>query len=84
VSLARQIAESLSISQEAIILDHCCGTGSFLFSAYQAGYKNIFGADIDEKSVEISKRYIPNGKFIHFDTLGNSHNRVKKLLIYRK
>jgi predicted RNA methylase len=84
VSLARQIIESLSISQEAIILDPCCGTGSFLFSAYQAGYKNIFGADIDGKSVEISKRYIPNGKFIHFDTLGNSHNRVKRAFNLQK
>jgi type I restriction-modification system DNA methylase subunit len=78
VSLSRQILETLPISREAIILDPCCGTGSFLFSAYQAGYKHLFGADIDGESIAISKYYVPNGNFVRLDTLGNSHNRVKK------
>jgi tRNA1(Val) A37 N6-methylase TrmN6 len=77
VFLARQILKSLPISQEDVILDPCCGTGSFLFSAYQQGYKNVFGADIDKKSIEISKKYVPNGNFIQIDTLGASYKKIK-------
>jgi predicted RNA methylase len=80
VSLSRQILRSLQISQEAIILDPCCGTGSFLFSAYKEGYKNIFGADIDKKSIAISKRYVPNGNFTQMDTLANSEDKIKTAL----
>ena len=67
----------MPISQQDIILDPCCGAGSFLFSAYQQGYRNIFGADIDKKSIEISKKYIPNGNFIQIDTIGSSYKKVK-------
>ncbi|MDR3306496.1 MAG: N-6 DNA methylase [Endomicrobium sp.] len=80
IFLSRQILKSLPISQEAVILDPCCGTGSFLFSASQEGYKNVFGADIDKKSIEISKRYVPEGKFIQIDTLGNPYDKVKNAL----
>ncbi|MDR3048815.1 MAG: N-6 DNA methylase [Elusimicrobiota bacterium] len=80
IFLANKILKNLSISKEDSILDPCCGTGSFLFSAYQQGYENIFGADIDKKSIDISKKYVPNGKFIQIDTLGNSYDKVKNAL----
>ena len=79
-SLSHKILRNLSLPREATILDPCCGTGSFLFSAYQQGYKNLYGADIDKKSVEISSEYVPEGKFIHIDTLGNSYDKVKNVL----
>jgi tRNA1(Val) A37 N6-methylase TrmN6 len=77
VFLSRKIIKSLHIPEGATILDPCCGTGSFLFSAYQEGYRNVFGADIDKTSIEISKKYVPSGSFIQLDTLGNSYSKVK-------
>lgn len=79
IFLTRQILVELNIPKEDIILDPCCGTGSFLYSAYEAGYKNIFGADIDKKSIDISRKYVPNGNFIQLDTLGVSYSKIKSI-----
>src|SRR5690606_17506275 len=41
-------------------LDPCCGSGNFILKAIRLGFKpeNVFGFDVDENAVEITKKRI--------------------------
>lgn len=62
----------LDISKDAIIVDPCCGMGSFLVGAIKHGYKNIFGVDNDKKTVEYISNILKTDKIIHYDSINNS------------
>ena len=76
--LAKKIIEFLNVPLEATIVDPCCGTGSFIISAENLGYKNIFGADIDSCAVRLCKETSKLKNIYVFDTLGNSGTDVLK------
>ncbi|MCL1946488.1 MAG: N-6 DNA methylase [Chitinivibrionia bacterium] len=71
-SLAKKIIEFLDIPKEAIVLDPCCGVSNFLLSAKQCGIKNIFGADIDKKAVELSQELLGADCIKKIDTIANN------------
>ena len=53
--------------QDKKVVDLGCGTGIFSFGAKQANAKEVIGIDIDEKSIEIAKKYAEeNNKDIKF------------------
>ncbi|QZE12427.1 bifunctional 2-polyprenyl-6-hydroxyphenol methylase/3-demethylubiquinol 3-O-methyltransferase UbiG [Mycoplasma sp. Ms02] len=60
-------------NKESKIADLGCGTGRFVFSAIQNGYKNIFGFDISEKSIlkakaiQKSNTKYQSAHFLEFD-----------------
>lgn len=74
--LAKKIIEFLNIPLESTIMDPCCGTGSFIISAENLGYKNLFGADIDSCAVKICKKSSKLKNIEVLDTLGNSGSSV--------
>ena len=78
VKLSEKIIRFLDIPKEAVIMDPCCGMGSFLVSASQLGYSSIYGADIDKNAITIAKNEygIKNAKVV--DTLGNSGEQTLK------
>ena len=74
--LAKKIIEFLNIPLESTIMDPCCGTGSFIISAENLGYKNLFGADIDSCAVKICKKSSKLKNIEVLDTLGNNGSSV--------
>ncbi len=50
----------LKVVSNALFCDPCCGSGNFLVRALELGFKveNIYGFDVDEVAVEISRRRI--------------------------
>ena len=55
VRLSRLIFDYLALDPKKLILDPCCGVGSFLYSAIEYGCCNVYGADIDVKAVRMCK-----------------------------
>ena len=78
IELSEKIIEFLSIPSGAVIMDPCCGTGSFVLAAKEMGFSSVYGADIDKKAIELSKKEygIENLKVI--DTLANSSDVILK------
>ena len=56
IELSRKIIEFLSIPSDTVIMDPCCGTGSFVIAAKEMGFSSVYGADIDKKAIELSKK----------------------------
>jgi hypothetical protein len=81
VELAEKIITNLLKPEaDSIILDPCCGTGSFLYSAEKHGYKNLHGIDYDEKAINFCKSHITNGTFHTFDFIGQTSEKTFKAL----
>ena len=56
VRLSGLILDYLAVDSKSLILDPCCGVGSFLYSAVERGCCNVYGADIDIKAVQMCRR----------------------------
>ena len=72
LSLSDKIIAELKIPNDAVILDPCCGAGSFIYSARKRGYKNLYGADKDKSAIKFCNENISNAIFKESDTLGQS------------
>lgn len=72
LSLSDKIIAELKIPNDAVILDPCCGAGSFIYSASKRGYKNLYGADKDKSAIKFCNENISNAIFKEADTLGQS------------
>ena len=72
LSLAYSMIDFLKIPKKAKIIDPCCGTGSFLYSLKSRGYRNLFGCDFDESTVDICKKITKMRNVKCIDTLGNA------------
>lgn len=84
-SLASLIIEDLDIPKNSIILDPCCGTGSFLISAINKGYSQVLGADLDEKAIDEFSGYLTKARVIVGDTLfTDAKSILEKLQIEHK
>jgi len=84
IVLAEKIITNLNIPKDATILDPCCGVGSFLYAANKKHCLNIYGADCDEKAINICSQYIPNAKLITIDSIGSPANLLIEKLNYNK
>lgn len=49
--LSEKMIAELEISPDAIVLDPCCGVGSFIFAASKKGCKRVYGADQDANAI---------------------------------
>lgn len=80
--MTEMIMNEISIKPENTIIDPCCGTGSFLFTLKNNGIseKNIYGADIDKKAVEIANQFILNKNILNIDTISIDGRSVLKKL----
>ena len=54
---------------KAVILDPCCGTGSFIIAAISLNLKNIYGADLDKSAVKMCKKFTRINNIKVLDTL---------------
>lgn len=68
-SLASLIIDDLKIPKNAIIFDPCCGTGSFLISAIEKGFSNVYGADLDETAIKKFSKFLTEARVIVEDTI---------------
>lgn len=83
--LADKIVKNLKLSKDKVILDPCCGTGSFVMAALSQKYKNVYGADQDNAAIELCKDYTGSSKVFCTDTLGTSgENVIKKMKLIEK
>lgn len=80
VSLAIKIIENLGINSESIVLDPCCGTGSFLYAALLTGCNRVYGADLIEMVVKNCKEWTQLDTVKKLDTLGMKGKDVLKSL----
>ena len=78
--LSSLILQELLIKDDAIILDPCCGSGSFIYSALSNGCLNVYGADIDGKAINFCKKHLGLKTLKKIDTLGLSGASVLKKL----
>lgn len=68
--------KDLKLNKSSIVMDPCCGAGSFLIGAKKNGYKEIYGLDNDAKALDICKQNIKEVKLFHFDTLSNNFDTI--------
>lgn len=79
-NLSKLIIDYLNIELSKIVLDPCCGVGSFLYSALLKGCKNIYGIDNNLKSIKLLKILIPESNVKKYDSIANSANDIFKTL----
>lgn len=80
VNLAAEIVKELRINCQSIVLDPCCGTGSFLYAAMLSGCVRVYGADVDSKAVKKCKSLTGLSTVKTCDTLGKSCKDTLKTL----
>ena len=58
--IVEDMLKSIDITDDKLFLDPCCGSGNFIIEAIKKGIspKNIFGFDVDENAVAITKKRI--------------------------
>lgn len=78
--LSSLILEDIAIEKEAQVLDPCCGSGSFIYSALNYGVKNVYGADVDGKAINFCKKNLSINTLKKLDTLGLSGGSILKKL----
>ena len=78
IVLAKKIIDFLKIPDDSQIIDPCCGTGSFILAAIDAGYENVCGADIDKNAVAMCKNTTKNKNIEVMDTLANDGRFILK------
>lgn len=80
LALAEKIINELKIENNPIILDPCCGTGSFIYVAQKHGYSNIYGTDKDKSAIEFCNKYISDAIIKEQDSIGSAANKTLSLL----
>lgn len=79
--LAGMMLDEVSISRKDIkIIDISCGTGSFILSAINKGYTNVYGLDTDKGALKIARAFCPGAKIEYCDTLANKASGILKIL----
>lgn len=84
VQLAIEIVKELNIAPGSIVLDPCCGTGSFLYAALSSGCKNVCGAELDGGAVGMCRSLTGLPAVKRCDTLGKGGREVLKALGLRE
>lgn len=80
VNLAIEIVRELGINNQSIVLDPCCGVGSFLYAAALSGCDKVYGADLVDKAVKMAKSLTSVSTIKKCDTLGQKGKDVLKAL----
>lgn len=80
VQLAIEIVEELKIKPNSIVLDPCCGLGSFLYAAISNGCENVYGADIVDGAVKMCKSLTNLKTVKKCDTLGKKCKDILKTI----
>ena len=79
-NLSSLIVNYLNVEPSKIIIDPCCGVGSFLYSALLRGCKNIYGIDNNLKSIKLLKDLLPESNVKKYDSIANSGSDTLKIL----
>lgn len=66
------------INSNSVILDPCCGAGTFLFGAVDLGFKHVYGTDIDPNAIKICKGISDNIVVKTYDTISNDVSKSLK------
>ncbi len=80
VQLAIAIVKELGINPSNVVLDPCCGLGSFLYAAISNGCENVYGADIVDKAVKMCKSLTDLKTVKKCDTLGKKGKDILRTL----
>jgi hypothetical protein len=75
VSLAEKMLNAIGRSldkENSVILDPCCGAGSFLFAAQKYGYKHIYGVDVDSAAIKFCGDNIETASIHALDFIGTT------------
>lgn len=80
VQLAIEIVNLLDIAPKSIVIDPCCGAGSFLYAAMSSGCENVYGADLVDKAVKMCRSLTGLQTIKKCDTLGKKGKDVLKAL----
>lgn len=80
VQLAIAIVKELGINPSDVVLDPCCGLGSFLYAAISNGCEKVYGADIVDKAVKMCKSLTDLKTVKKCDTLGKKGKDILRTL----
>ena len=80
VQLAIKIVKELEINPQKVVLDPCCGAGSFLYAALLNGCEKVYGADLVDKAVKMCKSLIGLATVEKCDTLAKKGKDTIKAL----
>lgn len=69
LTLASLIISELEINPESIVLDPCCGVGSFLVAAAQKGAHLLYGIDIDPNAINECTDFLENATIVEADSI---------------
>lgn len=79
-NLSKLIVDHLNIESSGIILDPCCGVGSFLYSAINSKCKYVYGIDNDAKAVKLAKELLSISNIKKYDSIANEAAKTLKAL----
>ena len=80
VQLSMNIISYLNIDTDSIIIDPCCGAGSFLYAAILNNCKHVYGADLIDKAVSVCKDLTGLSSIEKYDTLGHPGHEILNAL----
>ena len=75
-AVAEYMVSQLNIDKQSSILDPCFGDGAFIKSCIRAGYRNIYGYEIDEDLYKMVGQQFPELKLMLGDFL-KANNNIK-------
>lgn len=82
--LVELMFDDLRMPEDSVVLDPCCGMGSFLVGAQKRGYKNTYGVDNDQDTVDYISNLLNTDKIVFHDSINNSaENTLAKLGIQK-
>lgn len=84
--LADSILNEITLDKNAVVLDPCCGMGSFLISALRRGYSNIYGVEKDKETTNNLLKLLntKNSNIIIYDSINNpAESTLSKLGIQK-
>lgn len=71
IKISESIIDFLNIPEDASVIDANCGTGSFLYSLKQKGFKNITGCDFEQTTVSVCRNLTGLKSVYCADTIWN-------------
>ena len=63
--LVADFCNRVSLKKDSNVLEIGCGCGAFIYACNEIIKANYFGLDFSKSLIEIAKKEIPNGQFVH-------------------
>jgi 16S rRNA G966 N2-methylase RsmD len=84
ISLVDLIFNEIQPEQDSVLLDPCCGMGSFIIGALKRGMSKVYGVDIDSNTIDYVTSKLGIKNLAVYDSINNSANSTLETIgIYK-